>query len=96
MNSDEKLSLADLPSLGPKSQEILVAAGINSVEQLRNLGSIEAYVQVKRSGATVSLNLLWALEAALSGLHWQEVAHNHRTALLLALEEYERIMAIPK
>jgi DNA transformation protein len=57
-----KLSLADLPSLGVKSQEILVAAGITSVEQLRNLGSIPAYVQAKRSGTNVSLNLLWALE----------------------------------
>ncbi|WP_411728441.1 TfoX/Sxy family DNA transformation protein [Methyloglobulus sp.] len=27
-----------------------------------------AYVQAKRSGASASLNLLWALEAALTGL----------------------------
>jgi DNA transformation protein and related proteins len=33
--------------------------------------------------------LLWALESALTGEHWQHVAKNHRTSLLLALEEYE-------
>jgi DNA transformation protein len=38
----------------------------------------------------VSLNLLWALEGALSGEHWQVVAKEHRTSLLLALEEQER------
>jgi DNA transformation protein and related proteins len=82
--------IADLPNLGPKSQEILAAVGIASIEQLRSLGSIAAYSQAKQSGANVSLNLLWALEAALTGLDWQDVAHNHRTALLLALDDYEK------
>ena len=85
-------STAKLPNLGPKSQAILAAVGINSVEQLRDLGSIAAYVLTKKSAANVSLNLLWALEAALTGLHWQEVARSHRTALLLALEDYEKRM----
>jgi DNA transformation protein and related proteins len=83
-------SIADLPGLGPKSQEILAAIGIASVEQLRELGSIAVYVQAKRTGANVSLNLLWALEAVITGLHWQEVARNHRTGLLLALGDYEK------
>lgn len=61
---------AQLPNLGPKSQEILAAVGINSVEQLRELGSIAAYALAKKSGANVSLNLLWALEAALTGKRW--------------------------
>jgi DNA transformation protein len=34
--------------------------------------------------------LLWALEGALSGEHWQQVAREHRTSLLLAVEERER------
>ncbi|WP_332777078.1 TfoX/Sxy family protein [Polaromonas sp.] len=83
-------SLADLPNLAPKSQQMLASAGITSAEQLRQLGAVAAYAKAKRSGANVSLNLLWALEAALTGLHWQEVARVHRTSLLLALEEYER------
>jgi hypothetical protein len=33
-----------------------------------------------------SLNLLWALEGALSGLSWQTVTREHRLSLLLALE----------
>jgi DNA transformation protein len=38
----------------------------------------------------VSLNLLWGLESALTGEHWQDVAKKHRTSLLLALEEREK------
>lgn len=79
-----------LPNLGPASQRMLAAAGIESIAQLRRLGSVAAYAKVKRSGARPSLNLLWALEGALSGLPWQQVAREHRTSLLLALEEHER------
>jgi DNA transformation protein and related proteins len=82
--------IADLKSLGPKSQQMLARAGVTTITQLRNLGSVPAYVRAKRANSNVSLNLLWALESALSGEPWQEVARNHRTSLLLALEEHEK------
>lgn len=82
--------IADLPGLGPRSQQMLAQAGIQSVGQLRELGAVAAYVRTRRATGGVSLNLLWGLEAALSGLPWQVVAREHRTSLLLALEDYER------
>ena len=81
--------LADLLNLGPKSAQMLAQAGIHTLAQLRELGAVRAYVQVKRAGHA-SLNLLWALEGALSGRHWQEVAKQDRLRLLLALEEVEK------
>ena len=33
---------------------------------------------------------MWAIEGALTNLPWQVVAREHRTSLLLALEDYER------
>src|SRR5262245_760604 len=79
-------SISDLPSLGPKSQQALMAAGIDSVTRLRELGSVAAYWLAKQRTASVSLNLLWALEGALTGVPWQVVARKHRTSLLLALD----------
>jgi len=79
-----------LRSLGPKSQAMLARAGIQSATELRRIGSVAAYVRVKRAGCNASLNLLWGLESALCGLPWQEVARVHLTSLLLALEEHER------
>ncbi|MBK9624898.1 MAG: TfoX/Sxy family protein [Rhodocyclaceae bacterium] len=79
-------SIADLPSLGPKSQAMLSGAGITSIARLRQLGSVRAYALVKETNPNASLNLLWALESALSGEPWQEVARVHRASLLLALE----------
>jgi DNA transformation protein len=86
----KKESLAAIPNLGPKSQEMLTLAGITNLAQLRKLGSVAAYARTKHAGANVSLNLLWALEGALTGLPWQTVAREHRTSLLLALEEHLR------
>lgn len=81
--------IAALPNLGPKSRDMLAAAGIRSLDELRRLGAVAAYAQVRRSDSRASLNLLWALEGALSGLHWRVVAREHRTSLLLALEQFE-------
>jgi DNA transformation protein len=83
------MNISDLPNFGPKSQQMLAQAGIHTIEQLRELGAVHAYVQVKRSGACSSLNLLWAMEGALSGRHWQEVAKHDRLSLLLELEDVE-------
>jgi DNA transformation protein len=80
-------TIAELQDLGPKSQAMLAAAGIVTVEQLQRLGSVRAYPKVKATGANnASLNLLWALEGALTGLPWQVVAREHKLSLLLALE----------
>jgi DNA transformation protein len=82
--------ISDLPSLGPKSQQMLARAGITTVAQLRELGAAAAYVQAKRVNDHASLNLLWALESALTGEPWQHVAKRHRTSLLLAVDDLER------
>jgi DNA transformation protein len=82
-------SIVDLPGLGPRSQEMLASAGITRAAQLRKLGSVAAFAMVRKAEPHASLNLLWALESALSGEPWQAVARKHRTSLLLALEEFE-------
>lgn len=49
-----------------------------------------AYLLVKRSDGNASLNLLWAMEGALTGRHWQDVAKNDRLSLLMKLEDMEK------
>lgn len=78
--------ISELPKLGPKSRQMLARAGITTLSQLRRLGSVAAYRKVKQAGGNASLNLLWALEGAITDLPWQTVAREHRASLLLALE----------
>jgi DNA transformation protein len=82
--------MGTLRNLGPASLRMLEAAGISTEEDLRALGSVAAYQAVKRTGANASLNLLWALEGALTGRDWRVVAHEDRTALLFLLDDMER------
>ena len=78
-----------LKSLGPQSEAMLARAGITRFEELRALGAARAYVRARRVNPRVSLNLLWALESALSGERWQDVARTHRASLLLAVDALE-------
>jgi Pathogenicity locus/TfoX C-terminal domain len=75
-----------LAKIGPVSKRRLAAAGITSVETLQRLGSVEAYRRVRAHDPRASLNLLWALEGALTGRRWEDVARNDRLSLLLQLE----------
>ena len=83
-------TLAEAANLGPKSVAVLERAGITSLQQLKQLGSIRAFSLAKSAEPTVTLNLLWALEGAVLGQPWQAVAREHRGSLLLSLEDHER------
>lgn len=84
--------LGMMKNLGPKSQEMLAGAGIHSDEDLRHLGAVVAYARTKAACPRASLNLLWALEGALTGRDWKEVAETDRASLLMALEDVQQHM----
>ncbi len=83
------MTLCELPGLGPTSQAMLEAAGVRSLDMLKRLGSVATFVLVKRAGCKPSLNLLWGLESAISGMPWREVARSQRTRLLIELDQIE-------
>lgn len=84
------MNLSNLPNLGPKSQQMLAQAGIHTLEQLRELGAVSAYLKIKHATTNVSLNMLWAIEGVLTERDWHEVAREDRLRLLLELEEAEK------
>ena len=81
------LPFVEMRNLGPASARMLVEAGISSEAQLRALGAVAAYEAVQRTGCRPSLNLLWALEGALTDRDWKAVSRDERTALLLRLDD---------
>lgn len=78
-----------MKNLGEKTWQMLQAAGIADEAALRKLGAVPAYLAVCRQKNS-SLNLLWALEGALTDRHWQDIAKNERTRLLIALDDLRR------
>jgi len=86
-----RLRIRDLRNLGPRSEVLLERIGVRSVEALRRRGAVEAYLALRRVGATRSLNMLWAMAGALDpwpeGRDWRDVASGEqRLALLLAVD----------
>lgn len=75
-----------LRNLGPRSREMLAAAGIHSIADLTARGAVRAWDDVRRAGQPASLNLLWALVGALDGRDWRDVARNDRLDLLMQIE----------
>jgi DNA transformation protein len=80
--------IAKLANLGVKSAQMLADAGIFTEEQLRQVGSVGAYLMIKEQTRNASLNLLWALEGALTNRSWPDVAHEERSRLLASVEAH--------
>ncbi len=79
-----------LKNLGKASSQMLAKAGINTVIQLKARGSVAAYIAVKQAGCQPSLNLLWAIEGALTDRDWRAVAKDDRLSLLMQVEDLEK------
>lgn len=80
----KRQSSAELKNIGPVSMEWLRAVGINSREDLEQIGSVEAYQRVRAHGFNGSLNLLYALEAALQDIHWTALSSQTKATLKAA------------
>ena len=80
------MSALKLRNIGPKSAAWLRQVGLRSAEDLAAAGAVGAFVKVRRAGFKPSLNLLYSLEGALVGCHWQDVPEARRQQLVA---EYE-------
>ena len=90
------MTAAKIRNIGPKSMAWLRQTGVRSLEDLQAVGSLAAFVRIKRAGFRPSLNLLYALEGAILGCHWQEIPEERRTALVQSAEAEVALLPQPK
>ena len=83
-----------LRNIGPKSMAWLRQTGIRTLDELKAMGALPAFVRIKRAGFRPSLNLLYALEGAILDCHWQEIPAERRAELILAAET--EVAKLPK
>ena len=80
-------SLRSLPNLQASTVRILKKAGIDSVENLYRVGAANAFLAIQASNnLPVKLELLWALEGAIQGVHWSVVPNQRRNELIQLIE----------
>lgn len=73
-------------NLGPKSARWLAEIGIHNLDDLKRVGAVAAFLELKRAGMDVSVVMLYALEGAVTHTHWLEVRRERKNELLAALK----------
>ena len=90
------MSTTQLRNIGPKSAAWLRQVGLRTEEDLRAAGPVEAFMRIKRAGFRPSLNLLYALEGALLGCHWQDVPDARRQQMVAEVEVAAAALPAPR
>jgi hypothetical protein len=80
------MTAAKMRNIGPKSAAWLRQVGLRTLEDISAIGTVEAFMRVKRAGFKPGLHLLYAIEGALLDCHWQEVPEERRQELILAAD----------
>lgn len=74
--------LARMRNLGPISAARLRAVGIDSPEELKRIGAVEAYVKLKESHPfEISVVFLYALHGAVTDTDWRQLSESTRARL---------------
>lgn len=81
------MKLAHARNLGPRSAEMLADAGFLYLQDVRDVGVAECFRRVRMVRPKVSLNLLWALEGALTDQDWRNISASRKRELKRAVED---------
>ena len=83
--------LSRLKNIGPVTIRQLREVGIANVTALRKLGALAAYRRLKHAfPRQVSLVMLYALEGALRGCHWNQLPPGVKEKLVAAAAAGQR------
>ena len=79
--------IENLRNLGPASAAWLAEVGIHTEAELQRFGPALAYRLVKQRQPEASLNLLWAIQGALTDTDWRETSEAMKRQLRKQVEE---------
>ncbi|MDD3653108.1 MAG: TfoX/Sxy family protein [Desulfotomaculaceae bacterium] len=73
--------LSKLPNIAAKLEAQLVDVGITTVEELRNIGSREAWLRILARDPSACIMRLSALEGAIQGVRWHYLDEETKKSL---------------
>lgn len=85
-------NLSELPNIGAELEKQLCDAGITTAEELRRVGSRQAWLRILQRDPSACIMRLSALEGAIQGIRWhyldsktkeslKEFYHRHKGAM---------------
>ncbi|MBN9646551.1 hypothetical protein TPDSL_30760 [Terrisporobacter petrolearius] len=81
--------LSKLPNIGKVLEKQLNEVGINSIENLREIGSKKAWIKIKNIDESACLNRLCALEGAIRNIRWHDLDESIKKDLKEFKQNYE-------
>jgi DNA transformation protein len=73
--------LSKLPNIGDKLEAQLNEVGIDTLEQLKEVGSKQAWLYIKDIDASACINRLCAIEGAIQGIRWHNLSSDVKNEL---------------
>ena len=73
--------LSKLPNIGKVLEGQLNDVGINTVDELIDVGSKEAWLKIKETDENVCINRLMALEGAIQNIRWHDLSEEDKRNL---------------
>ena len=73
--------LSKLPNIGKVVEKQLNEVGINTVDDLINIGSKEARLKIKKIDESACINRLMALEGAIQNIRWHNLSDDDKENL---------------
>ena len=73
--------LSKLPNIGKVLEEQLNDVGINTVDELIDIGSMEAWLKIREIDDSACLNRLMALEGAIQNIRWHNLSQEDKESL---------------
>ena len=73
--------LSKLPNIGAVLEKQLNDVGINTIDDLINLGSKETWLKIKEIDDSACLNRLMALEGAIQNIRWHNLSEEDKDNL---------------
>ncbi|WP_081440228.1 TfoX/Sxy family DNA transformation protein [Planctopirus limnophila] len=64
------------------------------MDELRRLGSVVCFLAVRKAGRPPTLNLLWAIEGAITDMPWTTLSQVRKASLLSELHRMTQVEAI--
>lgn len=80
------MGLSDMSNIGKQLEKLLEEVGINTIDELKKIGSIEAGIRLTLNNEFCA-NKLYAMEGAIQNIRWHELPKEYRDELYKKYQE---------
>ena len=78
---NDQIKLTEMPNIGKVVAEKLIQAGINTPQELKKIGTEQAFIRISTIDETACFSMLQGLEGAIQGIRWHNLPKERKEEL---------------